>query len=232
MFNTKDKKENNMSIVSIVYLPEGIAIAADSRSTLSTTKTEDGTTTIKKFSVSDNAQKIVLLNKCQVGIASVGDAIIEGKTISDYIRLFEINNITNGDTAEVVADKLLEHKSEYPKTTFYVCGYNDDIPYIFVIDTNGKSRKNIDESNNVIYGLMWGGEPEALTKLISTEPSIKIDPQLMPLKDGIDLSEFMVDLTIKYQRFSCEMKTCGGPIDVLVLTKDDAFWYKHKLFKK
>ena len=79
---------------------------------------------------------------------------------------------------------------------------------------------------------MWGGEPEALTKLISTEPSIKIDPQLMPLKDGIDLSEFMVDLTIKYQRFSCEMKTCGGPIDVLVLTKDDAFWYKHKLFKK
>lgn len=221
-----------MSIVSIVYLPEGIAIAADSRSTLSTTKTEDGTTTIKKFSVSDNAQKIVLLNKCQVGIASVGDAIIEGKTISDYIRLFEINNITNGDTAEVVADKLLEHKSEYPKTTFYVCGYNDDIPYVFVIDTNGKSRKNIDESNNVIYGLMWGGEPEALTKLISTEPSIKIDPQLMPLKDGIDLSEFMVDLTIKYQRFSCEMKTCGGPIDVLVLTKDDAFWYKHKLFKK
>ena len=232
MFNTKDKKENNMSIVSIVYLPEGIAIAADSRSTLSTTKTEDGTTTIKKFSVSDNAQKIVLLNKCQVGIASVGDAIIEGKTISDYIRLFEINDITNGDTAEVVADKLLEHKSEYPKTTFYVCGYNDDIPYVFVIDTNGKSRKNIDESNNVIYGLMWGGEPEALTKLISTEPSIKIDPQLMPLKDGIDLSEFMVDLTIKYQRFSCEMKTCGGPIDVLVLTKDDAFWYKHKLFKK
>ena len=221
-----------MSIVSIVYLPEGIAIAADSRSTLSTTKTEDGTTTIKKFSVSDNAQKIVLLNKCQVGIASVGDAIIEGKTISDYIRLFEINNITNGDTAEVVADKLLEHKSEYPKTTFYVFGYNDDIPYIFEIDTNGKSRKNIDESNNVIYGLMWGGEPEALTKLISTEPSIKIDPQLMPLKDGIDLSEFMVDLTIKYQRFSCEMKTCGGPIDVLVLTKDDAFWYKHKLFKK
>lgn len=38
-----------MSIVSIVYLPEGIAIAADSRLTLSTTKTEDGTTTIKSF---------------------------------------------------------------------------------------------------------------------------------------------------------------------------------------
>jgi hypothetical protein len=221
-----------MSIVSIVYLPEGIAIAADSRLTGSQTKTADGTTTIKQFSISDNAQKIVLLNKCQVGIASVGDAIIEGKTISDYIRLFEINNITNGDTPEMVADKLLGYKSEYPKTIFYVCGYNDDIPYIFEINANGKTRKNIDESNNVTYNLMWNGAPEALTKLINAEPAININPHLMPLKDGIDLSEFMVDLTIKYQRFSCEMKTCGGPIDVLVLTKDDAFWYKHKLFKK
>ena len=53
----------------------------------------------------------------------------------------------------------------------------------------------------------------------------------MPLKDGIDLSEFMVDLTIKYQRFSDGIQTCGGPIDVLVLTKDTAFWYKHKLYK-
>lgn len=162
----------------------------------------------------------------------MGDAIIEGKTISDYIRLFEINNITNGDTPEMVADKLLGYKSEYPKTIFYVCGYNDDIPYIFEINANGKTRKNIDESNNVTYNLMWNGAPEALTKLINAEPTININPHLMPLKDGIDLSEFMVDLTIKYQRFSCEMKTCGGPIDVLVLTKDDAFWYKHKLFKK
>ena len=107
-----------MSIVSIVYLPEGIAIAADSRLTGSQTKTADGATTIKQFSISDNAQKIVLLNKCSVGIASVGDAIIGGKTISDYIRLFEINNITNEDTPEMVADKLLKYKSEYPNTIF------------------------------------------------------------------------------------------------------------------
>ena len=39
-----------MSIVSIVYLPEGIAIAADSRLTGSQTKTDDGDTTIKRFS--------------------------------------------------------------------------------------------------------------------------------------------------------------------------------------
>ena len=55
---------------------------------------------------------------------------------------------------------------------------------------------------------------------------------LMPLKDGIDLAEFMVDVTIKYQRFSDCIKTCGGDIDVLVMTKDKAFWHRNKLYKQ
>ena len=25
--------------------------------------------------------------------------------------------------------------------------------------------------------------------------------------------------------------TCGGDIDILVLTKDDSFWFRHKVYK-
>ena len=78
---------------------------------------------------------------------------------------------------------------------------------------------------------LCGGEQEALTKLVNSPPSIRFNAGLMPLKDSIDLAEFMADLTIKYQRFSDGIQTCGGPIDVLVLTKDSAFWYKHKLYR-
>ena len=116
-------------------------------------------------------------------------------------------------------------------TEFYVCGYEQDIPYVFHVNTNEKKRKNIDSNNNVLYSFMWTGEPEALTKLVNSSPTMATNACLMPLKDGIDLSEFMVDLTIKYQRFSDKIQTCGGPIDVLVLTKDTAFWHKHKLYK-
>lgn len=220
-----------MSIVSIVYLPEGIIIAADSRITGNRQSTQNGTTTIEKFPISDNAQKIILLSKCPVGIAFVGTAIIGEQTISDYIRLFEINDVTEGDTPEIVADKLLARQNEYPGTTFYVCGYSQDVPYVFIVNVNGKTRKNIDSTDNIVYSFMWSGEPEALTKLVNATPIMNTNEKLMPLKDGIDLSEFMVDLTIKYQRFSDRIKTCGGPIDILVLTKDTAFWHKHKLFK-
>ena len=222
-----------MSIISIVYLPEGIVIAADSRLTRRREyKDESGNTVIERFTISDNAQKVVLLNKCNVGVASFGNAFIEGRTIADYIRLFEINDIEETDTPESVSDKLLKHSSKFPGTSFYVCGYSKDVPYVFHISSNSKKRSNIDQNGDVLFSFSWGGETEALIKLINSDPIMKRNEVLMPLKDGIDFAEFMVDVTIKYQRFSDCIKTCGGPIDVLVMTKDKAFWHKNKLYKQ
>lgn len=221
-----------MSIISVVYLPEGIVLAADSRLTRTIkTTTKDGTVTNDRFTITDNAQKIVLIEKCQVGIASCGTALINEKTISDYIRLFEINDLEENDTPETVANKLLKHNSEFKGTSFFVCGYSNDIQYIYSITDKGMTRSNVDANGTVKYNLNWGGETEALTKLMNAQPVINTNLKLMPLKDGIDFAEFMVDVTIKYQRFSDQIKTCGGPIDVLVLTKDNAFWHKNKLYK-
>jgi len=50
----------------------------------------------------------------------------------------------------------------------------------------------------------------------------------MPLKDAVDLAEFIVELTIKYERFADKIPTCGGPIDILVITKDYTQFYRHK----
>lgn len=221
-----------MSIISVVYIPEGIIMAADSRLTREKKyKDADGNNIIEKYTISDNAQKIVLLNKCNVGIASCGNAYIDGKTIADYIRLFEINDVDENDTPESVADKLLTHGTEFPGTSFYVCGYSQDVPYVFYINSTTKRRSNIDSDGNIRFNVSWGGETEALVKLINAEPIMSRNEKLMPLKDGIDFAEFMVDMTIKYQRFSDCIKTCEGPIDVLVMTKDKAFWHKHKLYK-
>lgn len=50
----------------------------------------------------------------------------------------------------------------------------------------------------------------------------------LQLQDGIDLAEFMVDATIRYLRFANREQDCGGPIDILVMTKDQAYWHQHK----
>ena len=51
----------------------------------------------------------------------------------------------------------------------------------------------------------------------------------MPVQDAIDLAEFLVDLTIKFRRFTPGAPTVGGPIEVAAITKYEGFrWIMRK----
>ena len=221
-----------MSIMCSVYVPEGIVLAADSRMTGNIMlKTPDGKTQQQgMFSISDNAQKVFLLGKVRVGVASCGAAVLENKTISDYLRIFEIEEVSKKDSVTDVAKKLQAYAYKFfPHVNFFVCGYDEDEPFVYDV---GKELKRINMDNgNIRYASTWSGEQLAVTKLLNSQPPTPINHNLMPLKDAVDFAEFLIDVTIKLQRFEMKPKTCGGDIDVLVLTKDDAFWHKHKLYK-
>lgn len=221
-----------MSIMCSVYVPEGIVMAADSRMTGNImVKTPDGKTQQQgMFSISDNAQKIFLLSKVKVGIASCGTAILENKTVSDYLRIFEIEELNRKDSVTDVAKKLQSYAFKYfPSVHFFVCGYEEEEPFVYDVS---KELKRINMDNGKLrYASTWSGEQQAITKLLNSQPPSPINHALMPLKDAIDFAEFLIDITIKLQRFEMKPKTCGGDIDILVLTKDDAYWYRHKIFK-
>ncbi|MBQ3552671.1 MAG: hypothetical protein IJA35_05950 [Clostridia bacterium] len=236
-----------MSIMCAVFVPEGIALSTDSRMTVTMTPKEDqklkGVPVM--YSYSDNAQKVVLLNKVRVGIAACGLAVLDDKTISDYLRIFEITQVKAGDSVTDVANKLKRYAAPYsPKVNFLVCGYCEEEPFVYTVNKD-VVRTNM-KNGKVLYSISWSGEPVAIRKLLmpSSEmpmqenapalpkmPGMMVNMQMMPLKDAIDFSRFLVDTTIKYQRFEQRVATCGGDIDTLVLTKDDAFWNAHKIFK-
>lgn len=221
-----------MSIICAVYLPEGIVMAADSRITRTKYwKDEQGARHELVYPDNDNAQKVFMLGKTPVGIASCGDAFLDGKPIANFIRIFEIECIMEGDSPETVAKKLWEYTATYHKNVqFIVSGYELDEPYVFCLDT-AFYRMNLNEKNELLFGASWKGQCEAITKLFNSEPKLRFTWVTMPLKDGVDLAEFIVDTTIKYQRFQDGIQTCGGAIDILVINKDRAFWYQHKLYK-
>ena len=77
---------------------------------------------------------------------------------------------------------------------------------------------------------MWNGEPKAISNLLTGDNAIPIEWNFMYMKDGIDFAEFLVDTTCKIHRFQSGLGTCGGPIDILLLTKDNGKWIKHKVF--
>jgi hypothetical protein len=216
-----------MSIMSVVYVPEGIAIAADSRLTLTKTFECD----VVQYMNSDNSQKLFSLSKVNVGISSCGDAIIENNTIADFIRKFEIESVKVCDTVEKVSCKLKKYLSKHPANTeFFVCGYTSDIPYVYTVTQSLVVRNNVSSGNCVLYGANWLGQKEAANKLLSADSGAKYIFHLMPLKDAAEFAEYVVDLTIKYEKFTDGLKTCGGSTDVLIITKDDMTFYRHKIY--
>lgn len=236
-----------MSIMCAVFVPDGIVMAADSRQTVGITQVarpnaQPGEPTVlnrmnmpnqppvQMLAQSDNAQKIMLLSKVKVGISACGIGILKGKTVSDFIRSFEIESVRIGDSVTEVANKLQTYAMEFfPQVNFFVCGYEEEEPFVYSV--NKEIRRSNIENGKLRYASIWSGEQAAITKLLNGTPPMLVNHVLMPLKDAVDFAEFLIDLTIKSQRFEMKTATCGGDIDLLVFTKDESFWYRHKIFK-
>ena len=53
----------------------------------------------------------------------------------------------------------------------------------------------------------------------------------MPIQDAIDLAEFLVELTIKWSRFTPGPPTVGGPIEIAAITRHEGFkWIRRKQY--
>lgn len=212
-----------MTIVSVVYVPEGIAMSADSR-LISTSVTDEGVT--ERLVLTDSAQKLVLINKGQVGVSFTGDAIVQGKTVADHLRIFDIEKVEKLSTIQDIVTSLQAFVAEKQiNVLLLVAGFQDDEPHVYSINQQSFNRLNKRE-DEILYNASWTGDTEAADKLLI---STNVDYKLMPLRDAIDFSEFIVETSIKYQRFEKKIATCGGPIDLLVITKDYTKFTRHKI---
>jgi hypothetical protein len=59
-------------------------------------------------------------------------------------------------------------------------------------------------------------------------PAYPIDWQFFTLQDAIDFAIYAERTTIDSLRFQTREKTVGGPVDVLVIKPDRAFWVARK----
>jgi 20S proteasome alpha/beta subunit len=218
-----------MTIITVVCVPEGIAMTTDSRLIGSVTS-DNGV--VHRFNFTDNAQKLLLIRHSTLGISFCGDAVIEGKTVADFLRVFDVQHVEEEDTVPIVAKKLNAYLasgfSQY-NVAFYLAGYDHDEPFVYLVNKDGLIRKNYLEDEKIItYSANWHGETGPINRLLH---ETRVNFKLMPLKDAIDFAEFIIDTTIDYLRFAEGISTCGGPIDSLVITKDYTKFLKHKILQ-
>ncbi|HXY06664.1 MAG TPA: hypothetical protein VEI52_02325 [Terriglobales bacterium] len=275
-----------MTIAISIKINDGLVLASDSASTL-LGATPEGQLGV--FNVYNNAAKVFNLRKgLPIGAITWGTGSIGQASISTIIK--DLRQIfTHGDekrpgwqldpddySVELVAKRLKEFvfdelytaafkefPHQKPDLGFIVAGYSAKAPMAdeFQIDIqNGQCKGPRAVRGREQIGMTWGGDPEALNRLVAGVSSglptllqnlFKVSPaQLpqtmqviqqnlaaplvlpaMPLQDAIDLAEFLVDVTIKFSRFMPGAPTVGGPIEIAAISKHEGFrWVRRKYY--
>ncbi|MBW4697865.1 MAG: hypothetical protein KME03_08225 [Aphanocapsa lilacina HA4352-LM1] len=107
--------------------------------------------------------------------------------------------------------------------------------------SSGETQR-FDLSSSAIF---WDGEFEALTRLVLgfapayaglvTESLIdgqgqaRVPYYAFSLQEGVEYVEFLATTQVHFQRFASGPQTCGGPIDIAVITPESGFqWVRRK----
>lgn len=196
---------------------------------------------------SSNFQKLFCIKKRSIGLAVFGMPFLTGRTIESHIRDFE-KKVFENETVDRVVAKVEEYfRAELNKEVgnieniperqfpvgFQLAGYDEqetNTGKTFSIEIGRTSR--IEPLHTKGYGCSISGDQRVILKLWKEDPNIPLPMppfHLLPLQDAIDYAMFLIDTTIKFQKFTPMTPTCGGNIDVAIITHHSGFqWIKKK----
>ncbi len=236
-----------MSLVVTVYAREGIVMAADSRLTLTFQRTITGQSphTVSVTS-SDSARKL-FLTPHRVGISAFGVASVNGAPIAGVIESFIVEHLKGTALPpRETADALLAYFASVgvkQDSSFHVAGYRATgsslTQEVLFVSLAAGTLTQLNPTDQ--QGANWGGEIDIFQRLMNEValvgsggaaptpiPSFGVPFQWFTLQDAIDFAHYAMRATIDTMRFQSREKTVGGPVDVLVITPDDARWIAQK----
>jgi hypothetical protein len=216
-----------VTIVVGAASPDGIVIAADSRTTLM-----DG---IRHRISTDAADKVFKLK--DFGVATYGAALIDHRTINglmdEFVATVDERACLDGEGFAVALGDFFDHRyvaAHGPTDTragwplgFLVAGYDDaGIGHVWEVGVPGRTVTKT-QVNTADRGTLWRGQVDVIGRLIkgvdlnalvaageTPQPAVletlqKLEYILLhpvTLQDAADMAAFLVRTTIDMQRFS------------------------------
>ncbi len=233
-----------MTIITILYLPEGLVLGSDTQMTLFVKGNP-----VNSFK---NSQKIFNISvekgKYNYGLSQAGNAMPGKKPLSTHIysirELLSLNEYSDDDFKSIdkLTDIIVEYFKKFEKADlfglfFYISGFdyedNKVIPCVyfvkFIKDQNGDleviKQLAARAEKKEKYGLTYAGEGHwIISKLLKlSDPSLNIPKRgipyhLLSLKDGVEFTDYLIRSVIGLERFTTTFPTCGGKVRIAILT--------------
>lgn len=215
-----------MSLLVSVFLKNGIIMASDSRTTY---------TRGQSVKYDDNTNKTFLFDKT-IGISHCRNANINGEPIEYHLKNFQ--KLYKGYSITMLPTYLREYFVNLKPScnvAFLIAGYENNIMYAYRVFTQAPYEV-LDVSGPCSY---WEGERDVPSRLFSkvyikkgnsyqVHSSYELAINDFSIPEGIDYAKFLINTakeTMKYQRTN---QTIGGPIDVLIIKPNGAYWHEKK----
>ncbi|WP_218081044.1 Ntn hydrolase family protein [Anthocerotibacter panamensis] len=233
-----------MTIILTFKVAEGTVLATDSRLTI----LEDQ----RVVYTSDSHTKLFALGK-RMGVMTCGSGFLGGRAAGTWVREFQAEHHVWGTvktTAQAFLDFL--PPADGGSATFVLTGFDDHAQdgfaaHIYKLNIFPDGDKFFfDLCDSVSF---WDGEFEGLTRLLLGRSAVytqliardlqgeqrvqeadqigraamRIPYYAMSLQAGVNFARFLINLQIQYQQYTSEPQSCGGPVDIAVITPDAGF---------
>lgn len=267
-----------MTVCVAVRVNDSMVFAADSASTLEARKPNGESVVVNVYRHGDkifNLYKGLPVVAMTCGMGHIGDRAISSLAKDLRRRLVDggpgwrirPQSYTVEEIAERAKAFLFDERYKAVNPTppnphlfeFWIGGYSSgseahDLRKITISNGNCTVEQLGNEGS---CGIRWGGQPEAITRLIKgfspglsaelqaggmsqadadnldlfikTKFEVNLAQPAMPVQDAIDLAEFLAETTKGFFRFKLGADTVGGDTDVAVVTRHEGFkWIKRK----
>lgn len=233
-----------MTIITILYLPEGLVLGSDTQLTISVKGNP-----VNSFK---NSQKIFNISvengKYNYALSQTGNATPGKKPLSTHIysirELLSPKEYSDDDfkSLDKITDIIVEYFKKFDKADlfglfFYISGFDHEdnkvIPCVFLVKFVKDKDGDLEVKKNLVaraekkenYGLAYAGEGQwIISKLLKlSDPSQRIPNRgipyhLLSLKDGVEFTDYLIRSVIGLERFTTTFPTCGGKVRIAILT--------------
>ncbi|MDE2981404.1 MAG: hypothetical protein OXU74_09425 [Gemmatimonadota bacterium] len=229
-----------MSLAVAVRAHDGIAVAADTLTTVTSRPAEEGAVSVS-YPATESASKVFRFLETY-GVSVVGNSVIAGRSVAAILGELQVEMATEDITVEeLTVRKVGERIGNYIRSllvaskedagaavTLLCSGFNNTLdapPTTMEVTVRDGKMVIPSDSPHEVRGVTVSGEGYVVEALWAMAKARNAAPGLdyFSLRDAAAYARFLIEITRDFQRFHMVPQAVGGGVDIALIERRRGF---------